>query len=69
MEYKYHIAKVGEMWDVIALQYYVDEMKASYLIAHNQQMADILIFEGGEKVRIHLIEESEAITSLPPWRR
>ena len=44
-------------------------MKASFLLEHNQEMTDILIFEGGEKVRIPLIEESEAITSLPPWRR
>ena len=69
MEYKTHIATVGEMWDQIALKYYGDEMKASFLLANNQEMTDILIFEGGEKVRIPIIKESELITSLPPWRR
>ena len=69
MEYKTHIATVGEMWDQIALKYYGDEMKASFLLANNQELTDILIFEGGEKVRIPIIKESELITSLPPWRR
>ena len=69
MEYKTHIATVGEMWDQIALKYYGDEMKASFLLANNQEMTDILIFEGGEKVRIPIIQENELITSLPPWRR
>lgn len=69
MEYKTHIATVGEMWDQIALKYYGDEMKASFLLANNQEMTDILIFEGGEKVRIPIIQERELITSLPPWRR
>lgn len=69
MEYKTHIATVGEMWDQIALKYYGDEMKASFLLANNQELTDILIFEGGEKVRIPIIQEGELITSLPPWRR
>ena len=69
MDYKTHIATVGEMWDQIALKYYADEMKASFLLANNQELTDILIFEGGEKVKIPVIQESESITSLPPWRR
>ena len=69
MDYKIHIATAGEMWDQIALKYYGDEMKASFLLANNQELTDILIFEGGEKVRIPIIQESELITSLPPWRR
>ena len=69
MAYKTHIATVGEKKEKIALKYYGDEMKASFLLANNQEMTDILIFEGGEKVRIPIIQESELITSLPPWRR
>lgn len=69
MDYKIHIATAGEMWDQVALKYYGDEMKASYLLANNQELTNILIFDGGEKVRIPVIEESELITSLPPWRR
>ena len=69
MEQKIYIARQGQLWDQIALEMYGSEMKASYLLANNQELTDILIFEGGEKVRIPLIEESEAITSLPPWRR
>ena len=69
MDYKIHIATAGNMWDQIALKYYGDEMKASYLLANNQELTDILILEGGEKVKIPVIQESELITSLPPWRR
>ena len=69
MTFKTYIARQGQLWDQIALEMYGTEMKASFLLEHNQEMTDILIFEGGEKVRIPLIEESEAITSLPPWRR
>ena len=69
MKYLTHIATVGEMWDQISLKYYKDEMKASFLLANNQEMTDILIFESGEKVRIPIIQESELLTSLPPWRR
>ena len=69
MDYKIQIATAGDMWDQIALKYYGDEMKASYLLANNQELTDILIFEGGEKVKIPIIQESELITSLPPWRR
>lgn len=69
MDYKTHIATAGEMWDQIALKYYSDEMKASFLLENNQELTDILIFDGGEKVKIPIIQESELITSLPPWRR
>lgn len=69
MDCKIHVATVGEMWDQIALKYYGDEMKASFLLENNQELTDILIFEGGEKVKIPVVQESELITSLPPWRR
>lgn len=69
MTFKTYIARQGQLWDQIALEMYGTEMKASFLLEHNQEMTDILIFEGGEKVRVPVIEESELITSLPPWRR
>ena len=69
MEQKIYIARQGQLWDQIALEMYGSEMKASYLLANTQELTDILIFEGGEKVKIPIIQESELITSLPPWRR
>ena len=69
MTFKTYIARQGQLWDQIALEMYGTEMKSSFLLEHNQEMTDILIFEGGEKVRIPIIQESELITSLPPWRR
>lgn len=69
MTFKTYIARQGQLWDQIALEMYGTEMKASFLLEHNQELTDILIFEGGEKVKIPIIQESELITSLPPWRR
>ena len=69
MTFKTYIARQGQLWDQIALEMYGTEMKESFLLANNQELTDILIFEGGEKVRIPIIQESELITSLPPWRR
>lgn len=69
MTLKTYIARQGQLWDQIALEMYGTETKASFLLEHNQELTDILIFEGGEKVKIPIIQESELITSLPPWRR
>lgn len=69
MEYKTCIARQGQAWDQIALEMYGTEMKASFLLANNQELTDILIFEGGERVRVPIIESSETLQSLPPWRR
>lgn len=69
MTFKTYIARQGQLWDQIALEMYGTEMKASFLLEHNQELTDILIFEGGERVRVPIIEESETLQSLPPWRR
>ena len=69
MTFKTYIARQGQLWDQIALEMYGTEMKASFLLEHNQELTDILIFEGGETVRIPIIQESELITALAPWRR
>lgn len=69
MEYLEHTATSGEMWDSVALKYYGDEMKASLLLEHNQGLIDKVTFDGGERIRVPVIEESETLDSLPPWRR
>lgn len=69
MTFKTYIARQGQAWDQIALEMYGTEMKASFLLANNQELTDILIFEGGERVRVPIIESSETLQSLPPWRR
>ena len=38
-------------------------------IAANPDLCDVLIFEGGEAVRIPIVEQIETPDTLPPWRR
>ena len=38
-------------------------------IAANPDLSDVLIFEGGESVRIPIVETVETPETLPPWRR
>ena len=69
MTFKTYIARQGQLWDQIALEMYGTEMKASFLLEHNQEMTDILIFLVGYKVRIPIIQDSALITALPPCLR
>lgn len=69
MEYKTYIAKAGDTWDLIALRLWSRETLMHLLIAANPNLAGIVIFEGGEKVRLPMIEEPLNKETLPPWRR
>ena len=42
---------------------------ASTIIEANPDLSDVLIFEGGEAVRIPIVEIVETPETLPPWRR
>ena len=46
-----------------------EERMASTIIAANPDLSDVLIFEGGEAVRIPIVETVETPETLPPWRR
>ena len=39
------------------------------IIEANPDLSDVLIFEGGEAVRIPIVETVETPETLPPWRR
>ena len=64
-----HIAQQGDTFDALALAYYNEEMMASVIIGANPGYCDMLIFEGGEKVRIPVVESATTADTLPPWRR
>ena len=40
-----------------------------FIIEANPDLSDVLIFEGGEAVRIPIVETVETPETLPPWRR
>ena len=64
-----YTAQGGDTFDSIALAAYNEERMASTIITANPDLCDILIFEGGELVRIPIVETVETPETLPPWRR
>lgn len=66
--YRSYTAMAGETWDFLALCAYDDEALASVLIEANPRYCDVLIFEGGELIRIPNIEPVAVSESIPPWR-
>lgn len=64
-----YTAQGDDTFDSIALAAYNDERMASTIIAANPDLCDVLIFEGGEAVRIPIVEQIETPDTLPPWRR
>lgn len=67
--YYMHTARAGETWDSIAFDAYLEEREASTIIKANIDMAHVVRFEGGEKVRVPVIEKVYTAATLPPWRK
>ena len=68
-----HRAANGESFDSIALIWYDNEKYAAELMCANPEYSDIMVFRGGEELRIPWIdlpEESEGITEpeTAPWK-
>lgn len=72
-DYEYNCAS-GDTFDIIALQAYGNEIYAAEVMCANPQYTDRLIFEGGEKVRLPLIEnipdrnEQVYTVDAAPWK-
>lgn len=64
-----YVAKAGDTWDLISFKAWEEETLMHLLIAANPNLSHIVVFEGGEKVRIPKISESVNTESLPPWRQ
>lgn len=64
-----YAAKAGDTWDLISFKAREEETLMRLLIAANPNLSHIVVFEGGEKVRIPEIPESTNTESLPPWRQ
>ena len=58
----------GDTFDMLALDVYNDESKASVIIQANPQYASVLIFDADVVLTIPLIS-AEAASTLPPWMR
>ena len=64
-----YVAQGGDTFDSIALAAYNEERMAGTIIAAKPDLCDMLIFEGGEAVRIPIVETVDTPDTLPPWRR
>ncbi len=66
-----YIAQGGDTWDSIAIAAYNEERMSTFLIDANRDYIDTVIFEGGEVLKVPVIDAEQVETSetLPPWRR
>lgn len=59
----------GDTFDALALRYYGNECMSTVIMQENRQHANVVMFDGGETLRIPVIYEDALPESLPPWRR
>ena len=64
-----YTCRAGESWDLLAGQAYGYETMADVIIAANPDLADVLLFDGGEVIDLPVVERAETPDTLPPWRR
>ena len=68
--YEIYEAVAGDTWDSIAFDFYTDEMMSTSLIQENKEYADVLIFDGGERLILPILDEDEETpATAPPWRQ
>ena len=66
--YKY-TTKEGDMFDMIALNFYNEEKMATTIIEANPNYADVVIFDADIELIIPIVQDTEGIETKPPWRR
>lgn len=68
-EYVEYMAKAGDSFDLLALKMYGDDKLAGYISDYNPDFADVILFEGGEKLMIPVVNNPETEDTIAPWRR
>lgn len=64
-----YTTREGDSFDLLALRYYDEEKMAHHIIQANPDYADVIIFDGGVKLVIPVVEETESTELKAPWRR
>lgn len=54
---------------MLAIAFYDDEKRASFIVKANPKHMGTLIFETGVKLRIPILDIIDIPETLPPWRR
>lgn len=67
--YEDYVARQNDSFDMLALQAYGEERMAHIIAKANREHVGVLLFEGGERLRIPIVEKVETPETLPPWRR
>lgn len=63
-----YVTLAGDTFDSIALDFYDQEYLSSKIIEANPQFRNVIVFSGGEKLIVPIIE-IEPESTLPPWKR
>lgn len=64
-----YMAKANDAFDLLALRAYGDDKLASYIIEANPDYSDVITFEGGEALKIPIVEDPEVSEAVAPWKR
>lgn len=67
--YYEYITQDGDTFDILALNMYNDERLAHYIIEFNEEYSDVIVFDGGVKLKLPVVEEAEITETVPPWRQ
>lgn len=67
--YEPYTARQADSFDMLALQAYGDERMAHIIAKANPDFMSVLTFDGGEALRIPIVNKVETPETLPPWRR
>lgn len=67
--YLTHITTEGERWDQLAWKYYGNALEYERIVAANPQVPIAPTLLGGLRLSIPVIEETQIVEDLPPWKR
>ncbi len=64
-----YITTEGDAFDALALQFFGEETMAWRIMEMNPDYRDVLIFGAGVQLKIPVVELTDSLEALPPWRR
>ena len=67
--YNESVTVEGDTWDALALEFYDDEQKSTWIMGANLDYCDTLIFPADVRLKIPIVDDVETPDTLPPWRR
>lgn len=53
---------------MLAIKFYNEEKKASYIVKANPKYLNTIIFDAGVHLKIPILDITDVPDTLPPWR-